>query len=221
MKYLKVWTDFESVLAPLNDDEIGRLFLAMLRYAATGEEPSGFTGNEVFLWAVAKRDIDTMAEKSETLRQNGSKGGIARSKNKQALANDSKTNQTEANGSNENQTEANDSLKEKKRNEKKGNENKGNRFTPPTVDEIRQYCTERGNGIDPEYFFTYYENRGWKLSNGRKMKDWKLAIVTWEKNGFNKTRSAPVKTVPAQNYGQRPYEDEDEAARRRMFAGVV
>ena len=45
MKYLKVWTDFAKVLSPLKDDEVGRLFLAMLNYAATGEEPSGFAGN--------------------------------------------------------------------------------------------------------------------------------------------------------------------------------
>lgn len=114
MKYLKVWTDFEKVLAPLQDDEIGRLFLAMLHYAATGEEPAEFSGNESFLWAVAKRDIDTMAEKSETLRQNGLKGGRPKTKE----------NQTEATETKENQTEPNKSLKEKKRKEIKRNEMK-------------------------------------------------------------------------------------------------
>lgn len=116
MKYLKVWTDFEKILAPLEFDEIGRLFLFMLHYAATGEEPGqdDFSGNESFLWPVAKRDIDTMAEKSDTLRQNGLKGG--RPKTKQ--------NQTKANlilGFDE---KPNESLKEKKRNEMKGNEMK-------------------------------------------------------------------------------------------------
>lgn len=114
MKYLKVWTDFESILAPLTDDEVGRLFLAMLHYAGTGEEPTAFSGNESFLWAVAKRDIDTMEEKSETLRQNGLKGGRPRSRE----------NQTKPEETKQNQTEANESLKEKKRNEKKGNETK-------------------------------------------------------------------------------------------------
>ena len=109
MKYLKVWTDFEKVLAPLEFDEIGRLFLAMLHYASTGEEPTDFQGNEVFLWAVAKRDIDTMCEKSEVLRQNGLKGGRPKTKE----------NQTEPNETKVNQTEPDKSLKEKKRNKKK------------------------------------------------------------------------------------------------------
>ena len=90
MKYLKVWTDFESILAPLTDDEVGRLFLAMLHYAGTGEEPTAFSGNESFLWAVAKRDIDTMAEKSETLRQNGLKGGRPRSRENQTKPEETK-----------------------------------------------------------------------------------------------------------------------------------
>ena len=106
MKYLKVWTDFEEVLSPLEDDEIGRLFLYMLHYAKTGEEPSDFPGNESFLWAVAKRDIDTMSEKDEKLRQNGLKGG--RPKTKQ--------NQTEPNNNLGFESEPNKSLKEIKSN---------------------------------------------------------------------------------------------------------
>ena len=88
------------------------------------------------------------------------------------------------------------------------------RFTPPTLEEVAAYCKERGNGIDPEYFIAYNENREWKLSSGRKMKDWKLAIVTWEKNSFNKP---PVKVVPAQNYAQRDYSGEQDDAMRRML----
>lgn len=135
MKYLKVWTDFVKVLAPLKDDETGRLFLAMLHYAATGEEPSGFPGNEAFLWAVAKRDIDTMSEKSETLRQNGLKGG--RPKTKQ--------NQTEANESNEKQTEPNESLKEKKRKEIKIKENKSSFLDD---DDAREILSEQNRVLD-------------------------------------------------------------------------
>lgn len=210
MKYLKVWTDFGKVLEPLADDEKGRLFVAMLQYAADGSEPQEFTGNERFLWAVAKRDIDTMQEKTETLRANGSKGGRPKSNE----------NQTEPNETKENQTEPDKSLKEKKRNEKKGNEIKRKIFTPPTLEEVSEFCRERNNGIDPERFIAYYANRDWNLSNGRKMKDWKLAIVTWEKNGYSNNNNKPVlKTVPAQQYEQqRDYSGEQDDAMNRMIA---
>lgn len=54
------------------------------------------------------------------------------------------------------------------------------RFTPPTLDEIRQYCEERNNGIDPQSFKDFYEARGWCLTKGVKMKDWRAAVRTWE-----------------------------------------
>ena len=54
------------------------------------------------------------------------------------------------------------------------------RFTPPTLDEIRQYCDERNNGIDPQSFKDFYEARGWCLTKGVKMKDWRAAVRTWE-----------------------------------------
>lgn len=119
MKYLKVWTDFEDVLQPLEEDEIGRLFLAMLRYAKTGIEPVGFVGNEGFLWKVAKRDIDMAAERAETLRTNGMKGGRPKTKENQTKPTETKQNQGEPIGFD---MKPDESRKEKKRNEMKGNE---------------------------------------------------------------------------------------------------
>ena len=53
-------------------------------------------------------------------------------------------------------------------------------FTPPTFEEVKAYCEERKNGIDPQHFIDYYQARGWVLSNGKKMVDFKAAIRTWE-----------------------------------------
>lgn len=54
-------------------------------------------------------------------------------------------------------------------------------FRKPTIEEIRAYCLERKNNIDPEYFFNKYESNGWVDKNGNRMKNWKATIVTWEK----------------------------------------
>lgn len=54
------------------------------------------------------------------------------------------------------------------------------RFTPPTVEEVRKYCEERKNGVDPERFVDFYASKGWKVGqNG--MKDWKACVRTWER----------------------------------------
>ena len=76
--------------------------------------------------------------------------------------------------------------KEVKRREERGNENNGARprarevFRPPAVEEVREYCESRGNAIDAEEFVAFYASKGWKVGN-QAMKDWKQAVVTWEK----------------------------------------
>ena len=53
------------------------------------------------------------------------------------------------------------------------------RFTPPTVDEVRAYCLERGNCVNPQRFVDYYSSNGWMVGKN-KMKDWQAAVRTWE-----------------------------------------
>ena len=54
------------------------------------------------------------------------------------------------------------------------------RFQKPSIDEIRQYCSSRGNNVDPEQFFNFYESKGWTIGKS-PMKDWRAAVRTWEK----------------------------------------
>lgn len=58
-------------------------------------------------------------------------------------------------------------------------------FNPPTVEEVRAYCTERGNSVDPEAFIDFYESKGWMIGKN-KMKDWKAAVRTWEQSDRRK-----------------------------------
>lgn len=54
------------------------------------------------------------------------------------------------------------------------------RFQKPTIEEIRQYCISRGNQVDPEQFFNFYESKGWMVGRSH-MKDWRASVRTWEK----------------------------------------
>lgn len=64
------------------------------------------------------------------------------------------------------------------------------RFTPPTLEEVMEYCKERNNGIDPIQFFDFYEANGWIQGKGKPIKDWKAAVRTWERNGVVTTNSS-------------------------------
>lgn len=65
------------------------------------------------------------------------------------------------------------------------------RFTPPTVEQVKEYCFERGNDVDPQRFVDHYTANGWMVGK-TKMKDWKAAVRTWEKGEKN----APKKQQP-------------------------
>ena len=58
------------------------------------------------------------------------------------------------------------------------------RFKPPAVEDVRAYCKERNNNVDAQQFVDFYEAKGWMLGKN-KMKDWKAAVRTWERNDTN------------------------------------
>ena len=58
----------------------------------------------------------------------------------------------------------------------------GEKFQKPTVNQIKEYCNERNNGIDAQHFYDYYEACGWLVGANKKMKDWRAAVRNWERN---------------------------------------
>ena len=70
------------------------------------------------------------------------------------------------------------------------------RFVPPTVDEVRAYCAEKGYALDADRFVDYYTSNGWKVGKN-PMKDWKAAVRTWngKEHTSGKTESKPLWTV--------------------------
>jgi hypothetical protein len=56
--------------------------------------------------------------------------------------------------------------------------------TLPALNEVEMYCKERGNGIDPQKWYDHYTANGWMVGRN-KMKDWRAAVRTWERNGLS------------------------------------
>lgn len=80
------------------------------------------------------------------------------------------------------------------------------KFVPPTVEEVRAYCQERGNKVDPQAFVDHYTSNGWMVGRN-KMKSWKAAVGTWERTSWQ-SREAPAqkkydanKGMMTSNYG--------------------
>ncbi|MGN0337878.1 MAG: hypothetical protein ACI4EE_10335 [Lachnospiraceae bacterium] len=85
---------------------------------------------------------------------------------------------------------------------KEGKRNISNIFVPPTVEEVKAYCEEKGYSVDPCQFVDFYESKGWMVGKS-KMKDWKASVRTWQRN--NKTGSVGKKNS-FNNFEQRKYD---------------
>ena len=200
-QYVPIFFDWLEVTQDLTQEQKGNLIDASILYASGGDYESVLTGVERIAFRFIKGQIDRNAEISDARSKAGSNKG------KQQETNNNKVEQTQSKVP-----------KEKEKEKDKENKKEEKRFTPPTQEEVAEYCRERNNGIDAEYFVSYYKARDWVLSNGRKMKDWRSAIITWEKR--DKTVK-PIKTVVAQQYEQRNYSNEQEEAMRRMIGGAL
>ena len=68
-------------------------------------------------------------------------------------------------------------------------------FKPPTIEEVRAYCLERGNSVDAERWHNHYRANGWMVGR-TKMVDWKAAVRTWERNGYDRDRRPAATSDP-------------------------
>ena len=64
------------------------------------------------------------------------------------------------------------------------------KFIKPTIDEVKAYCFERKNKVNPNSFYDFYESKNWMVGKNR-MKDWKAAVRTWEQRISKKETPVP------------------------------
>ncbi len=81
------------------------------------------------------------------------------------------------------------------------------RFIAPTLEEVKNYCQERKNSVNPEKWLNFYQSNGWKVGKNQ-MKDWKAAVRTWEGNSFGSAK-------PQSKHGK--FEEQDYYANTEGF----
>ena len=173
-EYFCAYHSYLRGIRRLSDAERGRLFTALLQYSAGEEELIKLQGREEVLFDVYADQIDRDNERYEEKCRKNQENILRRYT-------------TEHDRIRSNTTDPQDKDKGKDKDNDKGKGESIGRtaparrpFTPPTVEEIAAYCTERGNGVNPQQFFDFYESKGWMVGKNR-MKDWKAAVRTWER----------------------------------------
>lgn len=162
----------------LSDGELGRLFRALLEYSASGKVPE-LNGRESvafdFMSANIDRDAESYKDTCNRNRENISK------RYERIRAN---TTVYETYQEKEEEKEKEELLKKDISNEISKKSTRQKKFVPPTVEEVASYCLDRKNKVDAAYFVDHYTSNGWKVGK-QNMKDWKAAVRTWERNGYN------------------------------------
>lgn len=171
-----VFEKFGNVCSELEEEDRKELIYAINMYGMYGEEielPYLLKA----LFVSLKVDIDN----SKNARTRGSKGG--RPKAKPEVSENEKPEVLESAkpevSSKTEKSESQTKLNQTNTNQTKPVKKEG-RFTPPTLDQVRAHCAEKGYTFDPEAFFAFYESKGWKVGRN-PMKSWTAACVTWQK----------------------------------------
>lgn len=153
--------------------------------------------DDCFFYSQSLRNrMQLMINTSERYKKAGIESGIARrakalmSKNNQNISsNEQRSNDVQKMF--EQNTKDVEQRKEKKGNiKKKEYKEKASAFIPPQLSEIDDYCKDRGNSVDASRFYDWYTANGWMVGKN-KMKDWKAAVRTWEKEEKSKKQNNP------------------------------
>lgn len=166
-KSFVMYDDWRELFLSLPTDKAGELIQAVFTYREDATaKPTDPAINAIFQMIKARLDADAELYAAKC------------AKNK-AIANERPRTLTNVNGRIPNVTD-NDNDNDNDIKDKKENIKRKSIFVKPSVEEVRAYCNERNNSVDPQTFVDFYAAKGWKVGSA-SMKDWKACVRTWEK----------------------------------------
>ena len=159
---------------------------AMTAYAFEGTEPDLKSGPQKMAFTLMRPNIDKSIEDS----MNGSKGGRPPKKKLRDDTADFEKPKGGLSKSGKGSSEESETDKEEDTDLGLGTgdgvgRGRRRKFTAPSLEEVRSYIQENSLNVDPEKWWHYYNARDWQFNNGQKMKNWKSAVQTWKKGGYD------------------------------------
>jgi len=184
--WFKLFLHHKALIDAVSDEVAGRALKAALHYFDTGEvaELDSLTGA---VFAALKPHIDEAFEDfqatSEKNRQNIKKrwanSGIP-TVTTGTSGNHLIPSDTEA------EVEAETEGEEEGEGDKADKPPKPAHISPPSVDDVREYCDKQGyTTIDPERFVSYYTARQW-MAGQTAITDWRAAVDSWHRKDMDK-----------------------------------
>ena len=242
-----LYYEYREHLQILTDEERGKLLMALLDYGATGETQK-LEGAALmafsFITSQMDRDAERYAEKCKKRSEAGKQGGRPRKAKETESATDKPNAPTKAqekakkaNAFSEKQTKAkkadtdtdndndtdNDTDNDINTKTKEPKKSSRKKFIIPSVEEVRAYCRQRNNRVDPEAFVAYYTAKDWMIGKNR-MKDWKAAVITWERRAKQADKSLEFNrqmVVDDEFFRKKIGGDDDETRHLETYSGYA
>lgn len=181
-----LYTEYEQAFSELEPEEQGALIMAIFSYVRTGEV-APLSGGAAMAFLFIRGQLDRDWEKYDEIREKRAEAGRKGGKQTQAnRANAYIAKQTQAkqadNGNvyvsdNDSDTVYGDGDVDKHSNCPPGVAG----WIPPTIAEIKVFCSEHGLIVDAAKFVEHYASRDWLLGGGEPMTDWRTAVAGWAK----------------------------------------
>ena len=199
--WFKLFLHHKSLIDAVPDEVAGKALKAALRYFDTGEvtELDPLAGA---VFAALKPHIDEAFEDFRRSVDTGRAGGQKRWGKEGAKFDRPPIGPLyhPIGVSTEADAEADAEGEEEGEGDMAGKPQKPAHISPPSVDEVREYCDQKGyTTIDPERFVSYYAARQW-MAGQTAITDWRAAVDSWhrkdmDKNGNGQSESKPLWTV--------------------------
>ncbi len=197
------YRSFFEAVEDLPPEDFKQAVTAIMRYALDGTADD-VKGVAKSILIMARPQID----KNNKRYENGTRGGRKPNDNQTITKTEPKCISSKPN------VNANDNVNDIKENTLKSVKEK--RFAPPTPENVREYCREKGLSVDADRFVDFYESKNWYVGKN-KMKDWKAAVRNWARSQRQESTAKGTEKPRNRfdNFQQREY-DYDALIAREM-----
>lgn len=210
------YRSFAESVRNLPAEEYKKVMQSILDYALDDIEPQT-SGIEYTVFCLVKPQIDANNKRYE----NGKKGGRPKASDNQDVTNNKPnhnqdaTNQEPKHSQSITKAEPNVNVNDNVNIKKSSKELKEkHRFSPPTAEEVKAYCEEKGYKVDSDRFVDFYASKDWMVGRN-KMKDWRAAVRNWARKDSTGCAVHPTqqsKESKFRNFEEREY-DMDQLTR--------
>jgi hypothetical protein len=199
------YRSFFEAVEDLPPEDFKQAVTAIMRYGLDGTADD-VKGVAKSILIMARPQID----KNNKRYENGTRGGRKPNDNQTITKAEPKCISPKPN------VNVNDNVNDIKENTLKSVKEK--RFAPPTPENVREYCREKGLNVDADRFVDFYESKNWYVGKN-KMKDWKAAVRNWARSQRQESTAKGTEKPRNRfdNFRQREY-DYDALIAREMVS---